>query len=329
MSGGGLRPELRRVLERFCCPSCRRASGDEVAIREEGAGLRCERCGGVYPIHGGVPDLRPAAAEASASRTDGEARAFYEKVYAEESYGREEQDEHLEPLRRLLARIPADGFVLELGAGLGALQDVHPAYVATDLSVEALVRRMRRPAFASDVQALPLRSGSLDALFSVAVLEHVPRPELAVEEILRVLRPDGVAYLAPAWNCRPWAAEGLHVRPYADLDAGQRFRKALIPLRDSLAWRGAFAIPQRLVRRAAWAVRGEPTPFRYRPLDANFEVFWDSDSDATAQLDPHEMALYFESRGFEIESPAGVVARVLHRAQPLVVRRASRAKASR
>ena len=330
MSADGLRPELRRVLDRLCCPRCRRdREGAESALREEGRDLRCARCASAYPVVAGVPDLRPTAVEARGTTVDGKAQAFYERVYAEQTYGREQQDEHLEPLRTLLADVSTDGFVLEMGAGLGALQDVHPAYVATDLSVEALVRRMRRPAFASDVQCLPLRAGSLDALFTVAVLEHVPRPDVAVAEIARALRPGGVAYLAPAWNCRPWAAEGLHVRPYADLDAGQRLRKAVIPIRDSLAWRGAFAIPKRLVRRAAWSARRRPTRLRYRPLEANFEVFWDSDSDATAQLDPHEMGLYFESRGFEVVNPAGVLGRVLHRAQPLVVRRPATAMESR
>jgi len=66
---------------------------------------------------------------------------------------------------------------------------------------------------------------------------------------------------------------------------------------------------------------GRPTAYRYKPLDGNFEVFWASDSDAVAQLDPHETALYFESRGWEIESPAGVAGRLFHRAQPLRIRR--------
>lgn len=318
----GVRPGLARRWSALCCPSCRLASGDGGSVLEDRPGsVRCAGCGAAYPVVAGIPDLRPGRIEGPPAAVDQQAVAFYEKVYAEDSYGRRAQDEHVEPLRRVLAGVPEDGFVLELGSGLGALQDVHPACVATDLSVEALARHVRGPAFASDAQCLPLRSGCVDALFSVAVLEHVPRPELALDEIARVLKRGGVAYLAPAWNCRPWAAEGLHVRPYGDLTLGQRARKATIPLRNSLVWRGAFSIPRRLVRRAAWWVRGGTTRFRYRRLEANFEVFWASDSDATAQLDPHETALYFESRGWTVEEPATAIGRIFHRAQPLVIRR--------
>ncbi|HEX6851533.1 MAG TPA: methyltransferase domain-containing protein [Candidatus Polarisedimenticolaceae bacterium] len=321
MIAEGLREGLRRVLDRLCCPACDGAADEAGALCERGAHLECARCGRRFPILSGVPDLRPDAEGSVAAKLDLEAREFYERVYAEQSYGREEQDEHLAPLRELLRTVPPDGLVLELGTGLGALQDVHPAYVGVDLSVEALVRRLRRPAFAADMQHLPLRSGSLDALFTVAVLEHVPRPDLAIAEIARVLRPGGVAYLAPAWNCRPWAAEGLHVRPWRDLDLRQRCLKALIPIRDSLAWRGGFAIPRRLARRAVWHLSSRPTAYRYRPLEANFEVFWDSDSDATAQLDPHETALYFQSRGWTVQNPSGALKAVFHRSAPVVVRK--------
>lgn len=320
----GVRSGVRRVLDRLCCPRCRAECGDSVAsLAEESECLSCPRCGRRYPVRDGVPDLRPEPIGDAAGSLDTRAVEFYERVYEEEEYGREVQDEHVETLGRILAGIPEDGFVLELGTGLGALQDLHPAYVGTDLSIGALVRRIRGAAFASDAQQMPLRSGSVDAIYTIAVLEHVPRPDLAIEEIARVLRPGGVAYLAPAWNCRTWAAEGLHVRPYRDLRWSQKIRKAMIPIRDSLLWRGAFAIPKRMLRRAAWRIRSRPTPFRYRPLDANFEVFWASDSDATAQLDPHETALYFESRGWVLDEPPTVWRRVFHRADPVIVRRPS------
>jgi SAM-dependent methyltransferase len=312
-------PSILPFLDRFCCPRCRFAPEPAEAglVAVEGA-LRCTRCGESFPVASGVCDLRGE----EASRTiDRKAVAFYERVYGEESYGREAQDEHAAPLREMAALAPDGALVLELGTGLGALQGVHESYVGTDLSVEALVKWIRKPAFASDARRLPLRDGSVDFLFTIAVLEHIPRPEESLVEIERVIRPGGRAYLAPAWNCRPWAAEGLHVRSYGELTAGQRLRKATIPLRDSLAWRGAFAIPKRIARRLGWTLRRRPTRFRYRRLEPNFEVFWASDSDATAQLDPHETALYFESRGWVVEQPPTVLGRLFHRAQPLVIRR--------
>jgi len=317
-----LRPGLSRILDRLCCPRCRTADGaPEIALAEASSALTCARCGSRYPVVSGVPDLRDAPGPGAESALDRRAVDFYERVYAEGCYGRDEQNEHIAPLSGWLAGVPEDAFVLELGPGRGALQDVHPGYVGSDLSIESLVTRLRQPAFASNAQNLPLQSGSVDFLFSVAVLEHIPDPAAALAEIARVISPGGRAYLAPAWNCRTWAAEGLNVRPYRDLSPTQRLRKATIPVRNSVLWRGAFAIPKRIARRALWQARRRPTRFRFRRLDANFEVFWASDSDATAQLDPHETGLYFESRGWTVESPPSVSGRVFHRAQPLVVRR--------
>lgn len=302
-------------LELFCCPGClHRDGGGFSSLEPREGGLGCSRCRRFFPVAAGIPDLRPEGADPAALR-------FYDQGYVEETYGREDQSEHVGPLRHWLASAPVDGLVLELGTGLGALQDSHPAYVGTDLSMEVLSRRIRRPAFASDAEALPLRDGVVDALFTVAVLEHIPHPERALAEIARVLAPGGIAYLAPAWNCRPWASEGLHVRPWKDLTVTQRLRKTTIPLRDTLAWRGALAIPRRVVREVAFRASGEPTALRYRRLEANYEVFWAADSDATASLDPHEVGLYFRSRDFTVIAPGGLAGGLFHRAQPLVIRR--------
>jgi SAM-dependent methyltransferase len=307
-------------FDRLCCPECRHggtARSADLAREDERA--VCKVCGAGYPIRSGVLDLRfprVGSAESAAAAQD-----FYDQHYADGSYGREDQSDHLRALERWLAELPVDRLVLELGTGRGALQGLHPGYVGTDLSVESLSRWLRAPGFAANGQALPLRDGSVDFLFSIAVLEHFPEPERGVAEIARVLARGGVAYLAPAWHCRPWAAEGLHVRPWSDLRFWQRCVKATIPLRGSLAWRGAFALPRRAARRLRFQLSATATNYRYRKLRPNYEIFWAADSDATASLDPHETALYFESRGFEVLSPAGGWKSVLHRAQALVVRK--------
>jgi hypothetical protein len=89
------------------------------------------------------------------------------------------------------------------------------------------------------------------------------------------------------------------VRAYRELDWRGRLAKLSIPIRDSVAFRGALLTPKRIVRQLGWAVRRRPTRFRYRALTPNYEVHWTSDSDACNSMDPHDAILWFVSRGDE------------------------------
>ena len=54
---------------------------------------------------------------------------------------------------------------------------------------------------------MPFRSRSFDAVLATAVLEHVPRPQVVVREIRRVLRPRGIVYIEIPF------LEGFHADP--------------------------------------------------------------------------------------------------------------------
>jgi SAM-dependent methyltransferase len=47
----------------------------------------------------------------------------------------------------------------------------------------------------ADVSALPLRSGSLDAVFAAGLIAHLPRPADNLRELARTVRPDGTLAL--------------------------------------------------------------------------------------------------------------------------------------
>ena len=78
-----------------------------------------------------------------------------------------------------------------------AEQGAHPAGVDVAFDTVREARRVlapHRPAFAGgDVRALPVRSASVDLVYSMGTIEHFPEYAQAVAEIFRVLKPGGTA----------------------------------------------------------------------------------------------------------------------------------------
>lgn len=184
--------------------------------------------------------------------------------------------------------------VLEVGAGTGKLQDVVDDYTGLDISASSR-RHFHKPFLQASATAIPVPDESFDAVWTINVLEHVPHPEHALREIRRVLRHGGYLYLSPAWQCRPWAAEGYQVRPWSEFGLRGKLIKASIPIRDSVAFRLIYTAPIRAIRFPAQFL-GE-TRFRYRLLAPNYQTWWQPDSDALNSIDPYEAIIWFTSRG--------------------------------
>ena len=128
----------------------------------------------------------------SRERLEAQARARYE----------------LEPYIRQFARFESGrGLdVLEVGVGMGAdhlewarhmprslsgidLTERAIAHTATRLALYGLRSDLR----VADAEKLPFRDASFDLVYSWGVLHHSPDTSRAVREVLRVLRPGGVA----------------------------------------------------------------------------------------------------------------------------------------
>jgi SAM-dependent methyltransferase len=76
--------------------------------------------------------------------------------------------------------------------------------------------------------ALPLTDGSLDAAYSISVLEHMPDPLPALDELARVVRPGGVFVLTVDIDLSGRAA--LAPEPFAELlDACERYFVRAVP----------------------------------------------------------------------------------------------------
>jgi SAM-dependent methyltransferase len=136
--------------------------------------------------------------------------------------------------------------VLDAGCGTGrALPPLRAAVgpsgvvVGADLTpamLEAAVRAGRDREgrlLLADVAALPLRSGSLDAVFAAGLIAHLPQPQENLRELARVVRPGGrLALFHPIGRAALAARQGRQVTP-ADLRAEPNLR----PLLAGSGWR--------------------------------------------------------------------------------------------
>jgi len=106
---------------------------------------------------------------------------------------------------------PAGALAVDIGGGPGytaeALKAAGAHCVVADYSLAELGLHDRRPesAIQCDAQALPLRDGSANLVYSSNVLEHVPQWRSMLTEMLRVLEPDtGLGYLTFTNWYSPW-----------------------------------------------------------------------------------------------------------------------------
>lgn len=109
-------------------------------------------------------------------------------------------------LRRLRAQLlrTVSGRVLEVGTGTGANLPVYAEaarVVGIDINPERLAATaVRRPPFpftatVADAQQLPFAAHSFDSVVGTLVFCSIPQPAQALQEIRRVLRPNGRLYL--------------------------------------------------------------------------------------------------------------------------------------
>lgn len=89
--------------------------------------------------------------------------------------------------KKFLERYPRKGKILNIGSGPRILG-------ATVTNVD--IYRYAGVAIVADANAIPLPDGSVSAIISDNVLEHIAIPSLAVKEIHRLLESGGLAYVA-------------------------------------------------------------------------------------------------------------------------------------
>ncbi len=136
---------------------------------------------------------------------------------------------------RAIDRLPVpleDRLILDLGCGVGhlAIELRRRGYkvVSADLRFADLVQGRPPGAFCGDATELSVRSASIDGVICSNILEHTPTPDLVFDEIARILRPGGWAWVSwtPWWT--PFGGHAIAPFHYLGADRGKRVYKRLI-----------------------------------------------------------------------------------------------------
>ena len=142
--------------------------------------------------------------------------------------------------RHAFALYRAGADVVALDRSPGELVEVHAMFAALRVAGD-VPESARATAVRGDAYALPFADGSFDHVVAAEVLEHLADDEVAVRELVRVLRPGGtLAVTVPRWGPERvcWAlsdayhqVEGGHVRIYRGDELAARLERAgLLPL---------------------------------------------------------------------------------------------------
>jgi 2-polyprenyl-3-methyl-5-hydroxy-6-metoxy-1,4-benzoquinol methylase len=162
-----------------------------------------------------------------------EARELFYERFADEfdsSMNRYEVNKRLALVfDRGLAHVPLAGReFLDAGCGTGLFSKTAADRGAQVTSLDVGERLLARVAekcdsrrVVGDVQRLPFEDASFDVVLSTEVIEHVPEPALAVNELVRVLRPGGTLVVTTpnrAWHWSITIANKIGLRPYEGLE---------------------------------------------------------------------------------------------------------------
>jgi SAM-dependent methyltransferase len=114
------------------------------------------------------------------------------------------------------AALHARGRLLDVGCGDKPYEAIFRPHVTEYVGIEHegvfpsthASSAERRPDLYYDGKRLPFADHSFDTVLSIQVLEHTPKPQALLDEMARVLRPDGLLILSAPFSAR------LHEEPY-------------------------------------------------------------------------------------------------------------------
>jgi len=174
-----LSARVSRFLPALACPAC------GASLENSAEALRCTGCGAAYPVRDGRIYFRSVAARSDPMDSlKGRLKKLLGRWYYTIGVRVFAPTYPFAFARRLRRQVdPARQLVVDAGCGVhrcdeNALGLDIDEYAAVDI--------------VCDLQALPFKPGSLDAIVTRSVLEHVPDPEAIVGGFLRCTRSGGV-----------------------------------------------------------------------------------------------------------------------------------------
>ena len=101
--------------------------------------------------------------------------------------------------KRLLESIPEDSIVINLGSGSSKLSK---SIINVDISPYKNVDVV------ADICILPFKDNSVDGIINMFVLEHISKPNIAIDEMRRILKPGGLIFSVVPFTL------GYHASPH-------------------------------------------------------------------------------------------------------------------
>ncbi|NEO96069.1 MAG: methyltransferase domain-containing protein [Moorea sp. SIO3G5] len=280
----------------FICPYCNNKKDGLYNLILDSEKLKCPNCSMNYDVVDGVPVLAEDYSITSRDESETfkknhsnntiENRAnFYSEHYYNRSRTIDLESPYLAQERCLIKNFIKNNCInalcLEVGCGTGIFADVSNRYLGLDYSFSSVFSEgfNNYARIVASAESIPLKSESVNLVFSFNTLEHIPDPELAFSEIDRVLMHNGYAILKPAWHCTKYNTELLPIKPYRELNAVKRCYKFIIPLLKTKLYKFITRIPKRLLRRLYYSVFSSqvPTKLSYRKLNPSLYPCWNSD----------------------------------------------------
>lgn len=164
----------------------------------------------------------------------------------------------------------------------------------------------------ADMSKLPIKNESVDAVITVAALEHVNRPINVLKEIVRVLKPGGIVIHKDAWNVPIWRPLALQVKSYSEISLRYKILKFFLPLLETFPMRIIRILPLRFFREIKF--RFGYFCFDFKLLKPNYEAPTASDADACVSVDSHTVGLFYKKCGFKLIKPKDkILSRISHR----------------